>query len=120
MSDTAKVPKIERTAEQRAEEMRMREVHRQNPIREVPTDTIRGADAVHLLKFAAAVRRERETQGLSLEQLSERTGLDVAVLSRLEAGQGFNPTVSSLFRIAAALGRQLVLGLEIAPSTPGR
>ncbi len=112
MSDTAKVPKSERTPEQKAEEQRIRESHRQNPIREVPADTLRGADAAQLLQFVASVRREREAQGLTLEQLAARAGVDVGVLSRFEAGQAFNPTVSMLFRIAAALGRNLTLALN--------
>ena len=53
MSDTAKLPRIERTPEQRAEERRIREMHRHNPVREVPTDTITGAD----VRANAEVRR---------------------------------------------------------------
>jgi ribosome-binding protein aMBF1 (putative translation factor) len=117
MSDTTKLPRTERTPEQRAEELRIREAHRANPIRAVPPDTLSGADAVQLLKFVAALRREREALGLSLEQLAERTGLDVATLSRFESGQGFNPTISTLFRLAASLGKKLTLGLEAGAGT---
>jgi ribosome-binding protein aMBF1 (putative translation factor) len=120
MSDTAKVPKSNRTPEQKAEEKRIRETHRQDPIREVPTDTLRGSDAAQLLKFVACVRREREAQGLTVEQLAARAGVDVGVLSRFESGQAFNPTVSTLFRIAAALGRNLVLALDGIPPQPGQ
>jgi ribosome-binding protein aMBF1 (putative translation factor) len=112
MNETAKLPKIERTAEQKAEERRIRELHRQNPVREVPADTIRGADAAQLLKLIALIQREREAQGLTLEQLSERAGMDVATLSRLESGEAFNPGVSTLFRIARALGKNLELAFE--------
>jgi ribosome-binding protein aMBF1 (putative translation factor) len=112
MSDTAKVPRSERTPEQKAEERRIREMHRENPIREVPADTLRGSDAARLLQFVACVRHEREAQGLTLEQLATRAGIDVGVLSRFESGQAFNLTVSTLFRIAAALGRNLTLGLD--------
>lgn len=118
MSDTTRVPKIERTPEQKAEEKRIREIHQQNPIREVPADTLRGADAALLLKFLAAVRREREAQGLTVEQLAERAGIDVAVVSRFESGQAFNPTVSTLFRIAGALGRNLMLALDGVAAQP--
>lgn len=115
MRNTAKLPKIERTAEQKAEERRIREMHLQNPIHQVPADTIRGADAAQLLKFAAVVRHEREAQGMTLEQLADRAGMDVAALSRLETGQAFNPTISTLFRIAGALGKNLVLAFDGAP-----
>jgi ribosome-binding protein aMBF1 (putative translation factor) len=111
MSDTTKVPRIERTPEQRAEEKRIREMHRQAPIRAVPADTVRGSDVAQLLKFVAAVRSERESQGLTVEQLAERAGIDADMLKRFEAGQAFNPTIATVYRIAGALGRNLVLNL---------
>jgi ribosome-binding protein aMBF1 (putative translation factor) len=120
MSDTTNASTIERTPEVKAEEKRIREMHRQTPIRDVPTDTLRGADVEQLLKFIAAVRREREAQGLTLEQLAERAGIDAGVLARFESGQAFNPTVSTLFRIATALGRNLVLGLDATPAQAGQ
>jgi len=112
MSDTAKVPRSERTPEQKAEEKRIRELHAQNPIRELPADILRGSDAARLLEFVASVRRERESQGLTLEELAARAGVEVGMLARFESGQAFNPNVSTLFRIAAALGRELVLTLD--------
>ncbi len=120
MSDTAKVPKSERTPEQKAEEKRIHELHRRTPIREVPADTLSGSDAAQLLRFVACVRRERESQGLTLEQLAARAGIEVGMLARFESGQAFNPTVSTLFRIAAALGRNLVLALDGVPAQPGQ
>lgn len=119
MSDTAKLPRKERTPEQLAEEKRVRESHRQNPIREVPVDTISGADTAQLLQFVASIRREREALGLSLEQVAAHAGIDVAALTRLEAGQSFNPTISTLFRLAAALDKKLSLRLEALPAHPG-
>lgn len=101
-------------------EQRIRETHRHAPIREVPADTLRGSGAAQLLKFVACVRREREAQGLTLEQLAARAGIDVGALSRFESGQAFNPTVSTLFRIAAALGRNLVLALDGMPAESGQ
>lgn len=118
MSDTAKLPRMERTPEQIAEEKRIRESHRQDPIREIPTDTISGGDAAQLLRFVASIRREREALGLSLDQLAARSGIDVATLSRLESGQSFNPTISTLFRLASGLGTRLTLGVEAVPAHP--
>lgn len=120
MSDTTKAPKTERTPEQKAEEKRIRDMHRQTPIRDVPADTLRGADVEQLLTFIAAVRREREAQGLTVEQLATRAGIDAGVLSRFESGQAFNPTVSTLYRIAAARGRSLVLTLDATPVQGGQ
>ena len=70
-----------------------------------------------MLHFVAAIRREREAQGLSVEQLAERAGVDAALLSRLEMGHAFNPTISTLFRIAAALGKNLALAFEGTATT---
>jgi ribosome-binding protein aMBF1 (putative translation factor) len=114
MSDTAKLPRKERTPEQIAEEKRIRELHRQSPIREVPADTISGADAAQLLKFVAALRREREARGFSHEELAKRAGIDVQTLSRLESGQAFNLTISTLYRLASALGKKLTLTMNEA------
>jgi ribosome-binding protein aMBF1 (putative translation factor) len=118
MSDTAKVPRSERTPEQKAEEKRIRQLHEQNPFREVPADILRGSDAARLLQFVASVRRERESQGLTLEQLAARAGIEVGILARFESEQAFNPTLSTLFRIASALGRDLVLTLDELTSQP--
>lgn len=107
MSDATKLPNVERTAEER----RIRELHKHSPIRELPAGTITGADVAGMLKFVAAVRREREAQGLSVEQLAERAGVDAAALARFEAGQAFNPSASTLFRLARALGKNLALTL---------
>lgn len=111
MSDTAKIPKVERTPEQKAEERRIREMHRQNPVREVPTDTITGADVVRLMKLVTAIRREREAQGLTAEVIAERVGMEASVYARLESGNVLNPTLATLFRIARALGKNLILQL---------
>lgn len=48
------------------------------------------------------IRLLRERRGLSLAELARRAGLAKQTLSRLEQGSG-NPTVDTLFAIAAAL-----------------
>src|SRR5688572_22703643 len=57
----------------------------------------------------AALRAERERQGLSLADLNERTGIDRAALSRLENNEEANPTLSTLERYATAVGKQMVV-----------
>jgi ribosome-binding protein aMBF1 (putative translation factor) len=111
MSDATKAPRIERTPEQKAEELRIREMHRLNPIRQVPTDTILNADARRMLRFIAELKREREAQGLSVQEFADRAAVDIDVLTKLEAAHSFNPTISILFRLARALGKKLELGL---------
>jgi predicted transcriptional regulator len=45
-----------------------------------------------------ALKRDRERQGLSIRDVAERSGIDRAVVSRLENGKQDNPTVTTLMR----------------------
>ncbi len=65
-----------------------------------------------LVEALAGLRRERERQGLSLTEMSERTGIDRATISKLETGKIGNPTVSTLRTYARALGHRLAWRLE--------
>ena len=56
----------------------------------------------------------REAKGLSLADLTERTGMDRSALSKLETGQRANPTVETLVRYAEAVGKRLVVSLADA------
>jgi DNA-binding XRE family transcriptional regulator len=60
-------------------------------------------------------RRIRERMGWSLTDLSERSGLTRAAISRLENGWNLNPTLETLFRYAEALG----VGLSLSVNDPG-
>jgi len=44
--------------------------------------------------------------------VAERSGLDRAVVSRLESGKQDNPTVATLMRYAAALGKRFLWSYE--------
>jgi hypothetical protein len=57
----------------------------------------------------AKLKRERQSQGLTLADVSARSGLDIGLLSRLENGKLNNPTVTTLWRYANALGRTITL-----------
>jgi len=63
-------------------------------------------DAVKVLKA------ERERMGLSLAEVSERTGIERPNLSRLENEPEANPTVATLSRYADALGKRLTIMLS--------
>ena len=56
-------------------------------------------------RLIAALRAERERQGLSLADLAERTGIDRAAIHKLEIGVNTNPTLATLSRYAGALVR---------------
>ncbi|MBL9125640.1 MAG: helix-turn-helix transcriptional regulator [Planctomycetaceae bacterium] len=58
-------------------------------------------------EIARQFRAIREEQQLSIEDLAERSGLDKSTVSRLETGGLVNPTVTTLGRYAAALGRSV-------------
>jgi ribosome-binding protein aMBF1 (putative translation factor) len=59
-----------------------------------------------------ALKREREQCGLSISDVAERSGLDRAVVSRLENGKQDNPTVATLMRYAAAIGKRFLWSYE--------
>jgi len=75
-----------------------------------PTVPQRQFIAVHAL--VAALRQERERQGLSLTDVSERSGIERSMISRLENGRTINPTLETLFRYAHALGKELGMSLN--------
>jgi DNA-binding XRE family transcriptional regulator len=55
-----------------------------------------------------ALKGERKRNGLTIGDVAERSGLDRAVISRLENGKQDNPTVATLMRYAAAVGKRFV------------
>ncbi len=56
-----------------------------------------------IMKAMIAARMET---GITQQQLSEKTDINQSNLSRIENGNG-NPSVSTLHRIASALGKKL-------------
>jgi len=62
---------------------------------------------IELRALTVRLRERRESMGLSLTDLSERTGMTRAVISRLENGWNLNPTLETLFRYTEALGMDL-------------
>lgn len=64
-----------------------------------------------------ALKRERERCGLSIGDVAERSGLDRAVVSRLENGKQDNPTVATLMRYAAAVGKRFLWSYEDLATT---
>lgn len=68
-----------------------------------------------LCQTFAGLKALREQQGLSITDLAERTGMDRAMISRLENGQIDNPTIATVARYAKALGKRVVVSLVDAP-----
>ncbi len=61
---------------------------------------------------ASAVASARALSGISQKQLAAATGIDQSDISRIERGAA-NPSVSTLERIARALGGQLVISIAL-------
>lgn len=68
-----------------------------------------GLDQLH--ELFQQLKAAREEKGLSLADLTERTGMDRSALSKLETGQRPNPTIETLVRYADAVGKRLVVTL---------
>ena len=66
------------------------------------------------------LKKSRQEAGLTLAAVSKLTGIDQATLSRLENGRVPNPTVDTLWRLASAVGRRLILTHTKAPSRARR
>jgi DNA-binding XRE family transcriptional regulator len=70
------------------------------------------AQFVELRALMVRLREVRERMGLSLTDLSERTGLTRAAISRLENGWNLNPTLETLYRYSATLGVELKFAVK--------
>jgi DNA-binding XRE family transcriptional regulator len=118
--------KIDRTPEDRARLKAIREKFQ----REKPSlkGLVESGDApppmplgtyVQIQVLLHRLKQEREAAGLSLADVAERTGMDRAAISRLENGHQTNPTIDTLARYAAALGKRIVWAVEDQPITGG-
>jgi DNA-binding XRE family transcriptional regulator len=112
-------PKAQWTAEDRARHQAIREKFRNwHPS---PEELIASGEGTkfelhgeyrELRPFVEEMKRAREAAGLTLAEVSQRCGIDQPALSRLENGHNKNPTLDTLWRYAAAVGRRLILTTE--------
>ena len=117
-------PKIQWTAEDRARHQAIRDMFRNwHPSPEELIASGEGANfdlqgEYHGLRpFVQELKQAREAAGLTLAEVSRRCGIDQPALSRLESGHNKNPTLDTLWRYAAAVGRRLVLTTEAIHDT---
>ena len=67
---------------------------------------------LQMAQIALLLCAARQEKGLSLQQLSDLTGISRPALSRIESGDNKNPTLNTLLRIARALGKEIVVSLR--------
>jgi predicted transcriptional regulator len=113
--------KIERTPEQQREIDDLRQRFQQE--RPGLDDLLSSGDAVEVVSqgeyldlqaMLAALKKQREGQGLSLADVAAKCGMDRAAISRLENGVYLNPTVDTLFRYAEAVGASIGFSVRIS------
>lgn len=114
--------KIDWTPEDRARHKAIREEFKDRPTIEQLRErgyfsgSMTMGALMDLLQALHDLKTVREAAGLSLADVAERSGIDKAALSRLENGIQSNPTVETLLRYAAAVGKRLRWTLEDAPA----
>lgn len=121
-------PVVEWTDEDRARHRAIREIFREwHPSPEELIASGEGANFElrgeygQLRPFIEEIKRAREAAGLTLADVSHRCGIDQPALSRLENGHNKNPTLDTLWRYAAAVGRRLLFSTEaIRDTRPAR
>jgi DNA-binding XRE family transcriptional regulator len=65
-----------------------------------------------LMDLMKTLKERRASLGLSLTDVSERSGLTRQAISKLENGHTINPTLETLFRYSMALDALVTLGVE--------
>jgi DNA-binding XRE family transcriptional regulator len=65
-----------------------------------------------LIDLMKTLKERRASLGLSLTDVSERSGLTRQAISKLENGHAINPTLDTLFRYSQAMGAGLSFEVE--------
>lgn len=99
------------TDEERLRHQRIREqIEREKPELIAAGRQIKARHA-RLRQAVAALKATRESLGLSLADIRQRTGIEKGNLSRLENATNPNPTIDTLSRYADAVGKEIVIAL---------
>lgn len=109
----------ERTDARKARDAEIRDQFSRRPSREqmIASGEITG-DSTTLgahVEFRAAMQELkalRQSLGLSLDDVAARAGMDRVAISKLENGHNANPTIATVARYAAALGKVPVWSFE--------
>lgn len=111
LSDAALV-----AARKRADQTRQQLQHKPGPSELLtPQERADAAPFYFVLRsYIRQLKEAREAAGLTLADISARTGMAVESLSRLETGAQTNPTWKTLGLYATAVGRKPQLTAEVA------
>lgn len=102
----------EPTAEQAAKYRRIREmIAAEIPEIKQEAKAFRQGRRAKIQEAIALLKAERELRGLSLADISERTGVSKSAISKLENNQHANPTINTLSKYADAL--KMVLSVTL-------
>ncbi|HEV3122846.1 MAG TPA: helix-turn-helix transcriptional regulator [Isosphaeraceae bacterium] len=111
--------KIDWTAEQRAQHRAIHEkTKRERPApdelfaRGEVDEPVPLGHVVELRALLKQLKKEREDRGLSLTDVSERSGQTRAMISRLENGWNLNPNLATLFEYAYGIGVGINLAVD--------
>ena len=80
-------------------------------------DAVPMGRVMQLRRLGSELRKERERRGLTQAQLAAKIGMDEPAISRIEKGLNLNPTLDTLNRIAAGLGKKIEVVLSDEPTT---
>ncbi|MCE9533282.1 MAG: helix-turn-helix domain-containing protein [Planctomycetes bacterium] len=114
MASTTK--KIERTPAE-IEKLARRDLAQSNKQVGPITDAVPLGRVMELRRLGSTLRQEREKQNLTQAQLAAKIGMDEPAISRIEKGLNLNPTLDTLNRIAAGLGKEIEVVLSNEPTT---
>src|SRR5437763_10771139 len=107
-------PEAIAAARQRAAQTRRQLEHKPSPSELLTTQELADAAPFYLVlrDYVRQLKEAREAAGLTLAEVSARSGLAVESLSRLETGAQTNPTWKTLATYAAAVGQRPHLSAE--------
>src|SRR5438046_1860876 len=112
---TASVPAdVLTAARQRAAQLHKQLEHKPGPAELLCPQELADAAPFYLVlrDFLRQLKEAREAAGLTLADVSSRSGIAVESLSRLETGAQTNPTWKTLGAYSAAVGRRPLLTAE--------
>jgi len=102
----------EPTAEQAAKYRRIREmIAAEIPEIKQEAKALRQVRRARLQEAVSILKAERQLRGLSLGDISEKTGISKSAISKLENNQDANPTINTLSKYADAL--EMVLSVTL-------